>query len=452
MERYITQELIRWKSKLRRKPLLLTGVRQCGKTYILNEFGKNHFEDVAYFNFEGSEALAAVFEYDFDVERIVDELGSVIRGKKIVPGETLVIFDEIQSCPRAITSLKYFCENMRELHIVAAGSLLGVALRSGNTSFPVGKVDRMNMYPMTFEEFVAADQGGNFLEGIKKLGIEREISSIYTRPMEKYLKLYYIVGGMPEVVQMWVDTHDFKQVEELQDSILMDYSDDFIKHAPLSEHAKLQMIWKSIPAQLARDNNKFVFSHVKKGARSKDLEDALEWLTGAGLVYKLHLTSTPELPLSGNLDATYFKVYMADVGLLRRKSGVNYRTILEGDNENYILFKGALAENYVLTELTAMGLDACFWRSKANAELDFLTEYEGLVIPIECKSAANTKAKSLSVFCGRYRPKIAFKVSLKNVGDNMDKATHIWSLPLYCLFRIKEYIHSEWNQNEIEMN
>lgn len=439
MKRKSFDKLLKWKEKKNRKPLLVTGVRQCGKTYLIKEFGRTEFEEMAYFNFDGNTGLKSIFDYDFNVERIMDELGNVIYGKKIISGKTLVVFDEIQDCPRAIQSLKYFCENMPELHIIAAGSLLGVALRKEGISFPVGKVDRMEMYPMSFEEFVMADGGGNYISGSSRLAFEREVPEIYTVPMEKFLKNYYIIGGMPEAVQTWVDTHDYREVEEVQDRILKDYADDFGKHTTPDTMTKVKLIWDSIPSQIARDNNKFIFSHVKQGARAKDLEDALEWLVNSGIAYKLKLVSNPELPLSGMEDNTYFKVYLSDVGLLRRKSNVNYRTILEGD-ASYIHFKGALTENYIMTQLKCMGIESYFWRTKADAEMDFITDYEGMLLPIEVKSADNTKAKSLHIFCNRYHPRMAVKTSLKNVGNNLDGDTHVWNIPLYLIFRLKEYV------------
>lgn len=439
MERSAGKELERWKNKKGRKPLLVTGVRQCGKTYLIKEFGKKEFQDVAYFNFDGNSGLQAVFDYDLNIDRIIDELESIVLGRKITPGSTLVVFDEIQDCPRAIQALKYFCEDRPELHVIAAGSLLGVSLRKNGISFPVGKVDRLEMFPMSFEEFLLADGGGKYIESIRKIGLDREISGLYTVPLEKYLKNYYIVGGMPEVVQTWVDTHDFNETQAVQDRILKDYADDFGKHTTPETATKIKMIWDAIPVQIAKENNKFVFSHVKQGARAKDLEDALEWIVNAGIAGKLYMVPTPELPLSGMADYTYFKVYMADVGLLRRKANINYRTILEGDT-SYSHFKGALTENYVYTQLKCMGIDGFFWRTKADAELDFITDYEGNLVPIEVKAADNTKAKSLHLFCGRYEPRTAIKTSLKNVGDNMDGETHVWSVPLYVLFRLKDYL------------
>lgn len=434
--------LINWKNKKIRKPLMVLGVRQCGKTYLIKEFGKQEFEDMAYCNFDGNKGLQSIFDYDFDINRILEELGSIVLGKKIVPGKTLLVLDEIQDCPRAIQALKYFCENLPELHVIAAGSLLGIALRGEGTSFPVGKVERLEMFPMSFEEFVIADGGEKYINGINKIPFKREISELYTVPMQKYLQNYYIVGGMPEAVQKWIDTHDYAEVEQIQDQILRDYADDFGKHTSPETAIKIKLIWDAIPSQIAKDNNKFVFSHVKQGARAKDLEDALEWLVSAGLVYKLNLVSTPQLPLESMKDNTYFKVYMADVGLLRRKSNVNYRTILNGD-ASYIQFKGAFSENYVLSQLKCLKVPTYFWRTQADAEVDFISDWEGVLFPIEVKSADNTKAKSLQLFCKRFSPKIAFRTSLKNVGDNVRASTHEWCLPLYILFRIKDYVKNE---------
>ena len=436
------EKLLKWKNKTSRKPLLVLGVRQCGKTYLVKEFGSKEFENMAYINFDGNKGLQSIFDYDFDINRILDEIGSVVLNKKIIPKKTLLFLDEIQDCPRAIQSLKYFCENLPELHVIAAGSLLGIALKEQGISFPVGKVQRLEMFPMSFEEFVIADGGEKYLNGMSKLPLGREISELYSVPMQKYLQNYYIVGGMPEAVKIWIQTHDYNQVEEIQNQILKDYADDFGKHTTPDTAIKIKLIWDAIPSQIAKDNNKFIFSHVKEGARAKDLEDALEWLISAGLVYKLNLVQTPQLPLESMKDNTYFKIYMADVGLLRKKSNVNYRTILNGD-ESFIQFKGAFSENYIMSELKSLGVSAYFWRTKADAEVDFISDYEGVLFPIEVKSATNTKAKSLQLFCKRFSPKLAFKASLKNVGDNMMEETHIWNIPLYIFFRIKEYIKTE---------
>ncbi|MBR6154092.1 MAG: ATP-binding protein [Treponema sp.] len=436
------ENLLKWKSRKSRKPLLVLGVRQCGKTYLIKEFGSNEFDDVAYCNFDGNEGIKTIFDYDFDINRILEELGSIVLGKKILPGKTLLILDEIQDCPRVIQSLKYFCENLPELHVIAAGSLLGITLKKEGVSFPVGKVERLEMFPMSFEEFVIADGGEKYIKGINSLPLEREISELYSAPMKKYLQNYYIVGGMPEAVQKWIDTHDYAEVDQIQNQILQDYADDFGKHASPETAIKIKLIWDAIPSQIAKENNKFIFSHVKQGARAKDLEDALEWLVSAGIVYKLNLVQTPQLPLESMKDNTYFKVYMADVGLLRKKSNVNYRTILNGDS-SYIQFKGAFAENYVMSQLKCLKVPAYFWRTQADAEVDFISDWEGILFPIEVKSADNTKAKSLQLFCKRFAPKIAFRTSLKNVGDKVNGSTHEWSLPLYALFKLKDYVKKE---------
>lgn len=432
-------QLVEWKDSADRKPLLLTGVRQCGKTWVMKDFGERYFDDVAYFIFEGNQGLSSVFEYDFNIERILDELGNVIRGKTIIPGKTLVIFDEIQACPKAITSLKYFCENKRDLHIICAGSLLGVAIKQENISFPVGKVDRMQMYPMSFSEFLRADGNKAIYDGVQRYTIDRELPQLYTGQLEKELKYYYIVGGMPEAVSKWIETHNFEQVEKVQENILLDYSDDFSKHAPLPDVPKLGWIWDSIPKQLAKDNNKFVFSHVKAGKRSAELEDALGWLTDAGLIHKLELVKNPELPLSFYADATFFKVYMSDVGLLRKKSGVSYKVILE-DSDLYKNFKGAFTENFVLNELIKLKIHPYYWNSGNTAELDFIFENEDKIIPVEAKADIHTRAKSYGLYCKKYKPKIGFKFSMKNVGSNKVEETTTYSLPLYLIWMIKKYL------------
>lgn len=438
MKRSITSQLLSWKDSTRRKPLLLTGVRQCGKTYTLKDFGKSFFENTAYVNFEEHDKLSAIFDFDFDTDRILKELSLQVK-TPIVPGSTLLILDEIQECPRAITSLKYFCENIPGLHIVAAGSLLGVALRKEQISFPVGKVNRLQMYPLSFREFLDAEGEGTLAEMLSDWPADRPLPELYSVPMEKALRNYYIVGGMPEAVKIWCDTRDYDEVEKVQREILNDYSDDFAKHAPLSEVEKIRWIWDSVPVQLAKENNKFVFSHVREGKRSSELEDALLWLRDAGLVNLLYKTEKPEIPLSGSVDAAYFKVYMSDVGLLRCRAGLSQETILNG-NALYERFKGALSENYALNEMLTQGIPCCFWRSGNTAELDLLLEDCGRMIPIEVKSADNTRAKSYAEFCRRYSPEVGFKTSLKNIGEYDCEGCRTVSLPLYMLWNWKRYL------------
>ena len=434
MERDITQKLFQWKSSKRRKPLLLTGVRQCGKTFIIKQFGKSQYENLVYLNFEENENLKGIFEYDFDVKRILKEI-QTNSGRKIYPETTLLVLDEIQECPRAITSLKYFCENMPGLHVICAGSLLGIAIRKENFSFPVGKVNRMQMYPLSFKEFANAAGYGQIIEILSDWPLTREIPQLYTVPMEKLLKEYYAVGGMPEAVKEWIDTNNMNDVETVQDEILQDYADDFSKHAPLKDVEKIRWIWDSIPKQLARDNNKFIFSHVKEGKRSAELEDALQWLADAGLVSKLEMVENAEIPLSAYADASWFKLYMSDIGLLRRKSGLSWQTIMTG-NDLFIKFKGAIAENYVMNELINLGYNPYYWRSGNSAEIDFLIELENQIVPIEVKAANNVQAKSYRLFCKRYNPKTGIKASLKNIAENLCEETQTISLPLYMLWEI----------------
>ena len=438
MEREITEKLLKWKNSKRRKPLLLTGVRQCGKTFALTDFGKQYFQNTVYLNFEENANLSALFDYDFDVDRILREI-ALTRKVTITPGETLLILDEIQECPQAITALKYFCENKWELHVACAGSLLGVALKRENISFPVGKVNRLQMYPMNFREFVLACGDKEYLELLADWPADRPIPELCTVPMTRLLKEYYAVGGMPEAVLEWCDSHDMDTVEEIQDEILKDYADDFSKHAPIHQIEKIRWIWDSVPKQLAKENNKFVFSHVKEGKRAAELEDALQWLRDAGLVTQLELVEKPELPLSSAADATYFKVYFSDPGLLRRKSGLSFQAILEED-ALFLRYKGSLAENYVLNELLAQNENAFFWRSGNTAEVDILLESEGRIIPMEVKAADNVQAKSYKQFCKRYTPAIGYKISLKNIGENLCEQTRTISLPLYLVWNWKHYM------------
>lgn len=437
MQRDFINNLIEWKESKRRKPLLLTGVRQCGKTYLLKEFGSKYFDDFCYINFESAGKYSAIFEYDFDVKRILREI-ELAENVKITAGKTLLIFDEIQECPKAITSLKYFCENLPELHLVCAGSLLGVALKKENISFPVGKVNRMQLYPMSFKEYLQAVGEEKYIELFKNWDINREIPELYTVPLERHLKNYYIVGGMPEAVKEFAESGDYEEVAKIQDEILSDYADDFSKHAPVSEIEKIRMIWDSIPNQLAKENNKFVFSHVKEGKRAHELEAALQWLKNAGLVHLVELVSNAEVPLSSNADATYFKVYMADSGLLCRRLGLSYKNILE-ENTALSTFKGAITENYVLQELIVQNKTPYFWRSGNTAELDFLYENDGEIFPVEVKAATNTQAKSFKQFSKKYQNKKGFKLSLKNIAENDCEGTNAVSLPLYLVWNIDFY-------------
>ena len=437
MYREISDELIKWKDSKRRKPLMITGVRQCGKTYVLKEFGEKFFDNTCYINFESNSNYSAVFDYDYDVDRILKELELILK-LKITPGKTLLIFDEIQECPKAITSLKYFCENRKELHLVCAGSLLGVALKRENIAFPVGKVNRMQMYPMSFKEFIIAMGEERFVSIFEKWDVNREIPEGYARPMEQLLKTYYAVGGMPEVVRDYIENRDFKAVTEIQDEILSDYADDFSKHTPIAEIEKMRMIWESVPKQLAKDNNKFVFSHVKEGKRAHELEAALGWLKNAGLIYILEMVQNAEIPLAFNADATSFKVYMSDIGLLSRRLGVSIDDYMS-ENDNLKTSKGAITENYVMNELINQKKMPYYWKSGNTAELDFIYENDGQVVPVEVKAATNTQAKSYKQFSRKYEPRVGFKASLKNIALNAVNETNTVSIPLYLLWNMDFY-------------
>ena len=445
MKRDILDKLIEWKNSGRRKPLILSGVRQCGKTHTLSEFGEKYFKNVCYINFEADSKFVAVFDYDYDTERIVNEI-SLLRNCKITDGETLLIFDEIQEAPRAITALKYFCENRPGLHLACAGSLLGVALKHQNISFPVGKVNRIKMLPMNFKEFVTAVDGEQYIKLFSSWPLGREIPPVYTQKLERLLKEYYVVGGMPEAVKEYAETKNFETVAQIQDEILADYADDFSKHAPVSEIEKIRLVWDSAPKQLAKENNKFVFSHVKEGKRAHELEGALQWLKNAGLVHLVELVQNAESPLSAYADATYFKVYASDVGLLCRRLGMGYKNYFE-DGGLQTAFKGAVTENYVLNELLNLSYQPYFWRSGNSAELDFLFDNSGEVIPVEVKAATNTQAKSYKQFCKKFKVKSGFKLSLKNIAVNDCEGTATISLPLYLQWNMKSFLCGEQESN-----
>lgn len=433
MKRFVIESLINWKNNPNRKPLILKGVRQCGKTYILKEFGKEHYENVAYFNFEEDKALSRVFDNDFDIERIIFELG-VISKSKIEQEKTLIIFDEVQECSRALTSLKYFNENGSGYHLACAGSLLGISLNKDN-SFPVGKVDFINLYPMSFYEFLIATGNENLYDYLKQFN-KRTISEAISPKIENLLKQYYVVGGMPEVVMSWINNGDINEVERIQQQILSSYELDFVKHANIRDFPKLSAIWKSIPSQLARPNNKFMFSQVKQGSRAKDLEDALIWLIDAGLIYKVSKVEKPNIPLSSYADYSFFKIYLSDVGLLRKLANVPPEVVLDQSNI-YSEFKGAMAENFVLNELVkSLEQIPFYWTSDNSAEVDFIVQIASNVVPIEVKSEKNVKAKSLGVFIDKYQPKYAVKTSLKSeIGGNK-----ITQIPLYSISGLIDYI------------
>lgn len=434
MERALLTELLEWKEKPNRKPLVLKGVRQCGKTYLLKEFGERHYDNVAYFNFEETSALNTVFEQDYDVKRIIFELG-LFAGKTITPGTTLIILDEIQECGKALTAMKYFCENAPEYHIVCAGSLLGIALRK-QLSFPVGKVDFLTLYPMSFTEFLRAcgpESLADYLENFKK---GDTLPALIADRLSTFLKQYYITGGMPEVVDAWSKTHSIEEVERVQQAIINSYELDFAKHAPAKDFPKLTAIWRSIPEQLAKENTKFIFSHVKKGWRSKDLEDALEWLVSAGLVHKVCKIEKPFMPLSSYADDTAFKLYMSDIGILRKLSKLPYEVILDA-TPNYREFKGSLTENFVLCELVkSVDESLYYWTSGNTAEVDFILQSGVEIVPIEVKSERNVKARSLAEYRKKYSPKYSVITSMKSETNGEE----VLNIPLYLISALSRFV------------
>ena len=434
MERLLFQELIAWKEKTNRKPLILKGVRQCGKTYLLKTFGRQCYTDTAYFNFEETESLKTLFETDYDVNRILFELGLTL-GRTIQKETTLIIFDEIQECGRAITALKYFCENAPEYHIVCAGSLLGIALKK-QPSFPVGKVDFLTLYPMSYAEFLLANGETQLAEYLAAFKREEKLSEPVANKLVTYLKQYYVTGGMPEVVRTWCETHDIEKTERIQQMILDSYQFDFSKHAPVKDFPKILAIWQSIPEQLAKDNSKFIFGHVRKGWRAKDLEDALVWLEGAGLVYKVCRIEKPFIPMSAYADPTAFKLYLCDVGLLRKLSKLPYEAILES-SALYTEFKGAMTENFALCELLKSSENTpYYWTSGNSAEVDFVIQCGAQIVPIEVKSERNVKAKSLAEYRKKYEPVYAVKTSMRSETNGIG----VLNIPLYLIGRLHELI------------
>lgn len=411
MERNVMNKLVEWKNKSGRKPLILKGARQVGKTWLMKEFGKRHFKYTAYVNFDNNDKMLEVFEMDYNIERILMAI-NIETGVKILPQETLIIFDEIQENPRALAALKYFYENAPEYAVVAAGSLLGVAIHKG-VSFPVGKVDTVDVHPMSFREFLLAVGE----EGLVEL-IDKQETSLMTSFRDKYadwLKKYYYIGGMPEVVSYFIQTRDFSEVRYLQKRILEMYENDFSKHTSEHELPRIRMVWNSIPMQLAKENKKFFFGKIKEGARAKDFEVAIEWLQDCGLIKKVYNVSKPAMPLKAYIEFSAFKLFLLDVGILGALSDLDMKSILEG-NSIFIEFKGALTEQYVLQQLIADTEYTPYYyaESKSEGEIDFLIQKGSDVVPIEVKAEENLRAKSLKVYCEKYRPNLAIRTSMSD--------------------------------------
>ena len=428
MERKIINDLLKWKDSPYRKPLILKGVRQVGKTWILKEFGRRYYENTAYFNFDENEDYKQFFETTKDVSRILQNL-MLASGEKILPGKTLIIFDEVQDCPKVINSMKYFCENAPEYHIACAGSLLGIALAKPS-SFPVGKVDFMQIDPMTFSEFLVANGDENLAKYMESVDTIEPIPDAFFHPLYEKLKMYYVTGGMPEPVLMWTQNRDTGAMQHSLSGIIDAYERDFAKHPDTKKFPKISMVWKSIPSQLARENKKFIYKVVKPGARAREYEDALQWLVDAVLVHKVYRSSAPGLPIAAYDDLSAFKIYLVDVGLLRRLSQLAPTVFGEG-NRLFTEFKGALTENYVLQTLIPQFEVAPRYWTQTNPpyEVDFLIQRENDIFPIEVKSEANTTSRSLKKFKELFPDKVKLRIRFSL--DNLKLDGDMLNIPLF---------------------
>ena len=427
MYRESIASLKKWKEDKFHKPLIVRGARQVGKTWLLQEFGRTSYSKFVYVNFEYTPTLQNIFANDFDIQRIITVL-QIHAQTTITAEDTLIILDEIQSAERGITSLKYFCEKAPQYHVIAAGSLLGMGLHS-QVSFPVGKVDFMDLRPLSFNEFLLSLNESALVDALKDKNWS--VISIFTEKLKEYLRYYFYVGGMPEVVDAFVQTRDWQLVRRIQNRILNSYEGDFSKHAPNETVPRIRMVWQSIPSQLAKENKKFVYGVIREGARAKDFELAIQWLVDCGLLLKSHRVSKPGIPLAAYQDISVFKLFLHDVGLLGAKAGLNVRTIIEGD-EIFTEFKGALTEQYVMQQLRVDSERYIgYWTNeRSTAEVDFVIQEEGEVIPIEVKSGENLKAKSFRLFCEKYKPSKAIRTSL----TDYKKESWMENVPLYAIW------------------
>ena len=429
MYRMAMENLLAWKQSRRRKPLIIEGARQVGKTWLMKEFGRQAYADTVYINFDSNARMAELFASDLDTKRLVLGL-ELYAGRKIDPENALLIFNEVQEVPRALAALKYFCEDAPQYHIVCAGSLLGIALHRG-TSFPVGKVDFLKLYPLSFQEFLMAIGKQQFSELL-----DQQDFSMITSFRETYadaLKQYYFVGGMPEAVESFAENQDFNEVRQIQKRILAAYEQDFSKHAPNEVVPRLRMLWNSIPAQLAKENKKFIYGLVREGARAKDYETALLWLSDCGLVHRVSRVNAPGIPLRAYEDMKAFKLFVLDVGLLGCMTGLHQRTLLDG-NTLFVEFKGALTEQYVCQQLkTLADLELCYYTNdRGSCEVDFVVDTGGRVMPLEVKAETNLRAKSLKTYREKFSPELAIRTSMADYR----KEDGLVNLPLYAIGQI----------------
>jgi hypothetical protein len=429
MKRKLVEDLKRWKSSKNRKPLIIQGARQVGKTWVMQEFGKNEFKQVVYLNFESSTRLKEVFVADFNIERLITVF-EIETNLKITPTDTLIIFDEIQEVEKGLTALKYFYENAPEYYIIAAGSLLGIALQKNN-SFPVGKVDFLQLYPMSFLEFLE-NIGEEKLA--QQLVLKNwEVVNTFHDKLVELLRLYYFIGGMPEVVASYISDKNLETVRNLQQKILMGYENDFAKYAPNDIVPKIRLVWHSLIAQLAKENRKFIYGQIKKGARAKDFELAINWLLAAGLVLKVNRIEKPTLPLNAYADYDAFKLFLVDIGLLNAIGNLDQKILLE---KNSILkeYKGALTEQFVCQQLK-INNDLYYWSMpNTTAEIDFVIQHQNEIIPIEVKAEENLKSKSLKTYVEKFSPNIAIRTSM----SPYRKENWLTNIPLYAIEGVGE--------------
>ena len=429
MYRIAIEKLYKWKNSKRRKPLIIEGARQVGKTWLMKEFGKQAYADTVYINFDSNSRMADLFSADLDTDRLIMGL-ELYAGRKINPDNTLLIFDEVQEVPRALASLKYFYENAPQYNIVCAGSLLGIALHQG-TSFPVGKVDFLKLYPLSFSEFLMATGNERFAELLKKQ--DYEMITSFKQTYIDALKHYYFVGGMPEAVQSFAESKDFNEVRAIQKRILAAYEQDFSKHAPNEIVPKIRMLWNSIPSQLARENKKFIYGLVREGGRAREYETAIMWLSDCGLVHKVSRVNAAGIPLKAYEDLKAFKLFIVDVGLLGCMTGLRQRTLLDGD-DLFVEFKGALTEQYVCQQLkTIEDLGVYYYTNdRGSCEIDFVVDTGEQIVPIEVKAETNLRAKSLKTYRERFEPELSVRTSMADY----KKEDWLLNLPLYAIENI----------------
>ena len=429
MYRIAIEKLYKWKNSKRRKPLIIEGARQVGKTWLMKEFGKQAYADTVYINFDSNSRMADLFSADLDTDRLIMGL-ELYAGRKINPDNTLLIFDEVQEVPRALASLKYFYENAPQYNIVCAGSLLGIALHQG-TSFPVGKVDFLKLYPLSFSEFLMATGNERFAELLKNQ--DYEMITSFKQTYIDALKHYYFVGGMPEAVQSFAESKDFNEVRAIQKRILAAYEQDFSKHAPNEIVPKIRMLWNSIPSQLARENKKFIYGLVREGGRAREYETAIMWLSDCGLVHKVSRVNAAGIPLKAYEDLKAFKLFIVDVGLLGCMTGLRQRTLLDGD-DLFVEFKGALTEQYVCQQLkTIEDLGVYYYTNdRGSCEIDFVVDTGEQIVPVEVKAETNLRAKSLKTYRERFEPELSVRTSMADY----KKEDWLLNLPLYAIENI----------------